>query len=342
LATAEEAIRNNSSSDSSCSSGSGSNNVGVPVWRSPSGVAAFSSVVLFLVAACIYSHALPGFSGNPGAAAASARLAAAPRRLTADPCDKLPSIKIEKMLVNNLGGHGPEKDKDPFMVFEVTMSNVGLHQTKTTAHLKVSTFTDYVPNWVPSNGLHGEWVAVSLKGGTSVGLVATFHDPETDTNLIKNLTIPHGYMTFSDIDSGRDGEKEFLMVPKFYEDFYVGDHTALQTEKHLFTTTFWGTHVELGHDNPTQHGELFVIQKKKAVTMSFPQEGFKAATFKFGSLPGKSARELRFSFRPAMLCSRTRISDDKILDAMERGQGNPFPRVNGNEPVDLKSFSIFE
>jgi len=290
---------------------------------------------LFLVVAGLCSHALPELSGGPATVASSATLVETQRRLMADPCAEFPSIRIEKILVNNLGGYGPDRGKPPGMVFEVSMSNVGLPQTK--AHLKVNTFTGYVPNWTPSNGLHGEWVTINWKPGTTVGLVANFWDPETN----KNLTIPRGYMTFSDIDSGRDGEKEFVTVSNFFENYFVGDQTMTQTEEHILTTTFWGKDSELGYDNPKQNAELTAVQKKKSVTLQFSNDGLQAAVFKFGCLPGKSAREIRFGFQPTMLCSKTHMPDGNILDAMESGQGNIFPRANGREAAtDFKSLGI--
>merc|ERR1712083_989465 len=102
--------------------------------------------------------------------------------------------------------------------------------------------------------------AINWKPGTTVGLVANFWDPETK----KNLTIPRGYMTFSDIDAGRDGEKEFVTVSNFFENYYVGDQTMMQTEEHILTTTFWGRDSELGYDNPKQNAELTAVQKKKS------------------------------------------------------------------------------
>jgi len=324
-----------SSSNIGCSSGRGTNNVGRSVWRSPSCVTAFGSIFLLLVVAGFCGHALPELSGGPAAAVSSTRWAKTQRRLMADPCAEFPSIKIEKILVNNLGGYGPDKGNPPGIVFEVSMSNVGLPQTK--AHLIVNTFTGYVPNWVASNGLHGEWAAINYKPGTTVGLVANFWDPETK----KNLTIPRGYMTFSDIDAGRDGEKEFVTVSNFFENYYVGDQTMTQTEEHILTTTFWGRDSELGYDNPEQNAELTAVQKKKSVTLQFSTDGLQAAVFKVGCLPGKSSREIRFGFQPTMLCSKTHMPDGNILGATESGQGNIFPRANGREAAkDFKSLGI--
>lgn len=253
----------------------------------------------------------------------------------ADPCAGFPSIKIEKMLVNNLGGYGPDVGKPPGMVFEVSMSNVGLTQTK--AHLKVNTFTGYVPNWVPSNGLHTEWAAINWKPGTTVGLVANFWDPETK----KNLTIPRGYMTFSDVDAGLRDEEEFVTVSNFFSNYYVGDKTMMRTEEHILTTTFWGTDGELGLDNPEINAVLTPVQKKKSVTLQFGPEGLQAAVFKLGSDKGHSAREIRFGFEASLLCSKTRMPNGRILDAMELGQGNIFPVANGKEAVkDLKSLGV--
>jgi len=317
-----------SSSTINCSYDSGTNNVGMPVWRSPSRVVAFSSIFLFLVVAGVCGHALPRFSGSPSAAAPQ-------RRLQLDPCGEFPSIKIEKILANNLGGYGPEILKPPGMVFEVSMSNVGLTQTK--AHLRIDTFTPYVPNWVPSNGLHGEWIAVNVKPGTSVGLVANFYDPEAD----KNLTIPRGFMTISDIDAGRDNEREFATVSNFFQNYFIGDQSKVQVEEHILTTTFWGIDAEMGFDNPEQNAVLTAVQKKKSVTLQFGQAGLQAAVFKIGSYPGRSAREVRFGFEPTMLCSRTFMPNAQILDALETGQGNIFPKANGREVVkDLESFGI--
>jgi len=87
---------------------------------------------LFLVVAGLCSHALPELSGGPATVASSATLVETQRRLMADPCAEFPSIRIEKILVNNLGGYGPDRGKPPGMVFEVSMSNVGLHRRKHT------------------------------------------------------------------------------------------------------------------------------------------------------------------------------------------------------------------
>jgi len=323
------------SNNISCVAGTGTNNVGSPLWRSPSHVAAFSSIFLFLVVAGLCRHTLPRLSGGPSAAVSSATLAETQRRLTADQCGEFPSIKIEKILVNNLGGLGPDTGKPPGMVFEVVMSNVGLPQTK--AHLQVNAFTGYLPWWVGSNGLHGEWATINVRPNTAVGLVANFVDPETN----KNLTLPRGYMTFFDIDAGHNGQKEFVTVSNFFPNYFVGDQTMVHTEEHLLVTTFWGRDSEFGHDNPVQHAELTPVQEKKSVTVQFGAEGLQAAVFKFGSLVGTSPREIRFGFQPTMLCSKTHMPDGNILDALELGQGNIFPRANGGEAAtDFKSLGI--
>jgi len=176
-----------------------------------------------------------------------------------------------------------------------------------------------------------------LEAGNDSGLGGKLWDPETK----KNLTLPRGYMTFSDIDAGKDGEKEFVTASNYFENYYVGDQTMVQTEEHILSTTFWGKDAELGLDNPKQNAELTPVQKKKAVTLQFGKEGLQAAVFKFGSLQGETSREIRFGFQPTMLCSKTHMPDGSILDAMDSGQGNIFPRANGREAAkDFNSLGI--
>lgn len=115
----------------------------------------------------------------------------------------------------------------------------------------------------------------------------------------------------------------------------------LQTQEHILTTQFWGTDSELGYDNPEQNALLTAVQKKKSVTLQIGTEGLQAAVFRFGSLPGESAREIRFGFMPTMLCSKTRMPDGSVLDATETSRGNIFPRTNGKEAAtDFKSLGI--
>jgi len=167
----------------------------------------------------------------------------------------------------------------------------------------VNTFTGYVPNYSPWNGLHGEWVTINWKAGTTVGLVANFWDPETE----KNLTIPRGYMTFSDIDAGPGGAKEFVTVSNFFENYYVGDQTLTRTDEHNLSTTFWGNDKDNGNDNPEQHATLTVAQKQKAVTLQFDKTACKKLSSSLAlfqhrvhSFPGKSG--LAFSLQ----CSAAR------------------------------------
>eukprot|EP00419_Tripos_fusus_P085341 CAMPEP_0172870884 /NCGR_PEP_ID=MMETSP1075-20121228/91773_1 /TAXON_ID=2916 /ORGANISM="Ceratium fusus, Strain PA161109" /LENGTH=322 /DNA_ID=CAMNT_0013721061 /DNA_START=30 /DNA_END=995 /DNA_ORIENTATION=- len=256
----------------------------------------------------------------------SRREASRTRILQDSPCAAFPFIRLEKILHSNLGGRGPDQG-DEGIVYRVSMSNVGVPVSR--AELRLHAYTPYVPSAGRGNSLNGEWASIAWEPGTWVGLVANFWDPHTK----QNLTLPRGYLSFCDIDAGIDGEKEFVTVSNFFENYYVGNTATAQVEEHKLTTTFWGNEPGFSGDSPKQGMSFTPAQKRKTVTFQVGAGGLQAAVFKFGALPGSHPRSIQFAFQPTLLCTRTQMPDGKLLTATELSPGNIFPLANGKETV---------
>eukprot|EP00419_Tripos_fusus_P054376 CAMPEP_0172810516 /NCGR_PEP_ID=MMETSP1075-20121228/8850_1 /TAXON_ID=2916 /ORGANISM="Ceratium fusus, Strain PA161109" /LENGTH=223 /DNA_ID=CAMNT_0013649839 /DNA_START=72 /DNA_END=743 /DNA_ORIENTATION=- len=214
------------------------------------------------------------------------------------------------------------------------MSNVGLPMAR--AELRLHAYTPYVPNPDRSNRLNGEWASIVVEPGTWVGLVANFWDPVAR----RNLTVPRGYLSFSDMDAAIAGQKEFVTVANFFLNYYVGNSTTVQVEEHTYSTTFWGQ--ERGFKGTSPHkGTIFTpAQKRETTTLQFGPEGLQAAVFKFGSMGGPGPRSIQFAFQATLLCTRTQMPDGRMFTATDMSPGNIFPRANGNNPV--KNFKQLE
>jgi len=256
------------------------------------------------------------------------------RLLQDSPCVDFPYIRLEKILHSNLGGQGPDQGEEG-IVYRVSMQNVGVPVSR--AELRLHAYTPYVPSTSRSNVMNGEWASIAWEPGTWVGLTANFWDPASR----KNLTLPRGYLSFSDIDAGVDGEKEFVTVSNFFENYYVGETATAQVEEHKLTTTFWGNEPGFSGDSPNQGISFTPQQKRKTVTLQFDARGLQAAVFKFGAMPGQGPRSIQFAFQPTLLCTRTQMPDGRLFTATDTAPGNVFPRANGNEPAtDFKRFNI--
>jgi len=167
--------------------------------------------------------------------------------------------------------------------------------------------------------------------GTDVSLTANFWDPVSK----KNLTLPRGYMTFSDLDAGLQAEREyeFVTVSNFFYNYYIGDQATMTVDPHVLTTTFWGKETSILTDMPSQEAMLTLQQKRKAVTLQTGPAGLQAVVFKFGCNPGRSMRIIQFNFQATMLCAQTQLWNGRLVAATETSGGNAFPRANGEEPA---------
>jgi len=265
------------------------------------------------------------------------------------PCTSYPYVKILSPPVwRNLGQAGPDYGEEG-MTFNVTMSNTG--GTVTEAQLRINAERGYVPNWNEWNGINGEWVRINFNSGTAAGFTAYFWDKETNTKM----TLPKGFLTFSDLDGGPSA-KEFVAISKtgFSDNWFVGNTSGLIMENAMVPTPFiqqnvdptmygmtWlynGTGVDLGKDNPDSPDVLTANQKNNAVTFQIGGTGLSEFKFKLGALPGSTSRTIQFNFQPTLLCASTLMPDGSIKTPFDPAFP---PKTQMGEAMDASKFAKY-
>jgi len=154
------------------------------------------------------------------------------------------------------------------------------------------------------SGIKGCVATINVKPGTKVGLVLEAYDPDTD----KPVEIPHGSLTFFDVDEGPgDTGREYVLAHGF-QTFYVANATEVFVmENSDGSKTFLGTCPSIGTDNPASSWILQPHQKQKAVTLEFKQ--VKELRFTLGATDGSWPRYFEFAATPSVVCAQTVLND---------------------------------
>jgi len=245
-----------------------------------------------------------------------------------DPCNLLPYLRINKILRNNLGGKGPDKDVPEGIVYGAKAHRTGMNQTDVEVHLNVvseSYFGHgvaeganvselsgqmaelYSPEWPKVNGITGHFGTINIHPGTNVTLMLRGYDPVEK----RYIHLPAWAMTFFDIDCGKDGNRsiEFLKMNN-YKSYFVTNETELKITEREDFTAFEGTVEGTGVDNPDNPLNLTVLQKNRAVSFEF--EDTDHVIFELGASPGKAARVFQFVVRPIMRCANTIVKSGHL------------------------------
>jgi len=284
-----------------------------------------SKVTAVLLLATVVVVAALTARGTPSR---SVRTAAGPQLIGLDetddnPCGKMPFLRIMSVKSNNLGGKGPETEKEEGIVYEVHAENTGInssHALELHLHAVTEDFfthseeegTDiqsgYSPESAKVNGITGHFATINIKPGTNVTLQLHAYDATEK----KDISLPRFAMTFFDMDAGQDGRKsvEFLRINNFAK-YLVTNETQLDIRPEAGATKFEATAEGTGDDNPEIPYELTPLQKNKVVSLEFKDQN--EVIFELGASPGQTARVFQFVVRPILRCAYTKLADGSLI-----------------------------
>lgn len=258
-------------------------------------------------------------------------------------CAKLPHIKVDSVISNNLGKQGPNKNAEEGIVYKAT-PNFGHRDKDLQIHLhSISSFDvaendkesydkNYRPAWMTgefSNGLNGKFVCVNIKPGNSVKLRLSVYDAD----IKKNLPLSQGVVSFFDFDTGPNSI-EYVKIPQL-KHYYLTNETKVNFRPEGNLRVFSGSEQGNGKDNPSDPELLTPEQEDKAVTIEI-DDGRTYFDFEVGATPGTSAgRVFLFIFRPILLCAKIKMPDGRIISS-HNGTA-PITIVKGGAGKELPS-----
>jgi len=231
-------------------------------------------------------------------------------------CDDLPFVRLQKVVTSNLGKQGPNKSAEEGIIYQATSKHTGANVSNLEIHVhSVKAFENdtYDDEYEPAfktgtyvNGIHGNFGCVNVKQGKSVKLRAHAYDADTK----KDIPVPHGAISFFDLDTGKDDvlSVEHVKVAG-YSHYFVSNETEINVTQEGEFTVFTATKEGTGDDNPTNPIVLTAQQKDRAVTLEF--SGTSHFDFEVGASEGHTSRVFCFVFRPSLLCAKTAIK--KVL-----------------------------
>lgn len=258
-------------------------------------------------------------------------------------CGDLPFVKLEKVVTSNLGKQGPNTSAEEGIIYQASahhtgtdVDNLEIHVHSLKAFDNESYDDDYEPAFTHGtyvNGIHGNFACVNVKQGKSVKLRAHAYDADKK----KDIAVPHGALSFFDLDTGKDNvlSVEHVKVSG-YTHYFVSNETEINVTQEGDFTVFTATKEGTGDDNPTNPIELTPEQKDRAVTIEFA--GKSHFDFEVGASAGHTSRVFCFVFRPSLLCAKTAIN--KVLFPAT-GDGAPIIPVQGQSGAFTALPSLF-
>mmetsp|Transcript_49087 Transcript_49087/g.110419 ORF Transcript_49087/g.110419 Transcript_49087/m.110419 type:complete len:358 (-) Transcript_49087:191-1264(-) len=238
-------------------------------------------------------------------------------------CEDLPFVRLMDVVSSNLGGAGPDTDKEEGIIYQVKAYRLGLDSADDVQlHLHAnSEFSghdktegsdiepDYKPAWPKKNGISGHFGSINIKPGTNVTCRVHLYN----TTSKEDMMVPTIAMTFYDLDTGRDATHsvEYLTIGGFKNYFLTNKSELNVTTNEDDTTTFRATKEGNGDDNPDDPITLTVLQKNRVVSFEF--ENTDEVKFQVGASPGRTARVFNFVVRPALRCAWTKMEDGNLI-----------------------------
>merc|ERR1712137_18519 len=121
----------------------------------------------------------------------------------------------------------------------------------------------------------------------------------------KSIVFPMGLVTFFDIDCGPNSSEHVSM--EGYKSYYTTKDTELKVthDKDTRFTTFTGSTLGTGKDNPTEPFDLTTQQQNRAVTFEFPP--LSEFDFEIGASAGHTGRVFSFAFRQSLTCDNADV-----------------------------------
>jgi hypothetical protein len=251
-------------------------------------------------------------------------------------CEHLPFVRLTSIVSSNLGGDGPDRDKEEGIIYKAHGYHLGFNDTEdlevhlhaveeygkySNHHSKEGTTLtgggvkdpEYKPAWPKENGIDGHFASVNIKPGSNV----TIRVHAYDATAKKDLEFKKFAITFFDLDTGKDAKKsiEYVKIDGIDHFFTTNETeiniTTLDKDKgsYLFKATKEGN----GDDNPKNPLQLSELQKDRV--FSIIASNTKEAKFTVGATPGDTARVFDFVFRPALRCAWTKLADGNLVAA---------------------------
>jgi len=252
-------------------------------------------------------------------------------------CEKLVVVKHPELVTSNLGGIGPDKTAEEGITYNTEAymqdgdgNKIAGKKLKVVIHAK-GAYDHKEGHSQNFNGLHGKFLSILIKGGTSLSFNVTVLDADTN----KPFLLPYFSITFFDIDMETGGRaKEYVVAQKFSHYYVYKDTQIKVTDDGEGKTKFSASKVGTGADNPEESEALEPVAKSKGVTLSYLQRS--SADFTIGAEGGGDAdlRGFLFTLRPSMLCAKTHLKNGDWVDPLKASiPGVDLPLMDGTVPV---------
>lgn len=235
-------------------------------------------------------------------------------------CEGLPFVHLDKVISSNLGKQGPDTNATEGIIYAVTATNTGVEAKNLQIHVhslasfdvKVENETSHDHDYRPAfttgqyvNGIYGKFACVNVKQNTSLKLRAHAYDADKK----EDIALPHGAISFFDLDTGKDNilSVEHVTI-KGHTGYYLSNETEINVSHVDGYTVFTATKEGTGDDNPSDPVSLSPLQKDRAISIEFEDKS--KIDWEVGVSAGHTARVFSFVFRPSLLCAKTKIGSD--------------------------------
>lgn len=209
-------------------------------------------------------------------------------------CDKTTKLSLTNLVVNNLGGQGPDSGTDHTLTFR----NV-FPKGEVEVDLVISVVGNYKVNNAARNGRKGKFGVLNVKSGNEAGLKFEFMNSVTGAPE----TVPGFLFSIYDLDTGSiEGTGIEYVEVSGYNSYKTFEKTDILAEPiDASSGIFYGTSSGFGFDNPKKLFGLTDQQKMRLVSYEFP------ATDKFhvnfGATEGEGGRNLYFRGASSFYCN---------------------------------------
>lgn len=239
---------------------------------------------------------------------------AAPEKKKYD-CSQWPFLKLNKVVLNNLGGKGPDTDREHGLIYDVAVKGGPQDGETFELHFNVtSPVEDFKPQSSKEIGFQGKYGSINIKDGSNVTLEIEKFDPVQQ----KHLPFGDFYFTFFDLDQGPNGEASESITVRNIFNAYIANQsevnvTTLPDGSTMFSATKEGT----GADNPKDPLHLTKQQFRKAVTVAVKDVDKLEVTLAVGKSSDPNPRWFNFRGQPTLLC----VQHNKTLQEIRKSAG---------------------
>jgi len=216
-------------------------------------------------------------------------------------CSNFPYLKLKDITLNNLGGKGPDTDREPGLIYAGEIQ--GGPNAGDTFELHLNVTSDpalYEPENPRETGFQGEYGSINIKSGTNVTITFEKYDPRNQAHV----PFEHFFFTFFDLDQGPDGSASESITVRGWTRASLANRTeANVTRLPDGRTRFEATTEGSGSDNPRDPLQLTRQQFRRAVTILVAGVETFEVTFAVGPSAEANPRWFNFRGQPTLLCA---------------------------------------